>query len=206
MIEELLKEWKMNEVAETWYEEVAADEKLTQGDIIDDCPIVTWRAESPSLEIIDHSERLKTMVEAIVANVVVMSQTCDLKEDKVNKVVLCPYVALSEHKSYWEAFMRERGQNPTSKTWKAHCDDICDGFIWNLTILNEKRNSGISTEHLIVDFHDIFTIPRVFLESYLHQRGHPRLRLLPPYREHLSQSFARYFMRVGLPISVATAW
>ena len=27
-----------------------------------------------------------------------------------------------------------------------------------------------------------------------------RLRLLPPYREHLSQSFARFFMRVGLPI------
>lgn len=25
------------------------------------------------------------------------------------------------------------------------------------------------------------------------------LRLLPPYREHLSQAFARYFMRVGLP-------
>jgi len=26
-----------------------------------------------------------------------------------------------------------------------------------------------------------------------------RIRLLPPYREHLSQSFARYFMKVGLP-------
>jgi len=24
-------------------------------------------------------------------------------------------------------------------------------------------------------------------------------RRLPPYREHLSQAFARYFMRVGLP-------
>ncbi len=29
-----------------------------------------------------------------------------------------------------------------------------------------------------------------------------RLRLLPPYREHLSQSFARQFMRVGLPIDL----
>jgi hypothetical protein len=29
-----------------------------------------------------------------------------------------------------------------------------------------------------------------------------RLRLLPPYREHLSQSFARFFMRVGLPIDI----
>jgi hypothetical protein len=30
-------------------------------------------------------------------------------------------------------------------------------------------------------------------------RAGDRLRLLPPYREHLSQAFARYFMRVGLP-------
>jgi hypothetical protein len=29
-----------------------------------------------------------------------------------------------------------------------------------------------------------------------------RLRLLPPYREHLSQSFARFFMRVGLPVDI----
>ena len=26
-----------------------------------------------------------------------------------------------------------------------------------------------------------------------------RIRVLPPYREHLSQAFARFFMRVGLP-------
>ncbi len=26
-----------------------------------------------------------------------------------------------------------------------------------------------------------------------------RVRLLSPYKEHLSQAFARYFMRVGLP-------
>ena len=29
-----------------------------------------------------------------------------------------------------------------------------------------------------------------------------RLRLCPPYREHLSQAFARYFMRVGLSINI----
>ena len=27
--------------------------------------------------------------------------------------------------------------------------------------------------------------------------------LLPPYREHLSQAFARFFMRVGLPLDIA---
>jgi hypothetical protein len=28
----------------------------------------------------------------------------------------------------------------------------------------------------------------------------------PPYREHLSQAFARFFMRVGLPQPVDPSW
>ncbi len=43
-------------------------------------------------------------------------------------------------------------------------------------------------------------------EGLLAARNEPRLRLLPPYREHLSQAFARFFMRVVLPVEVATAW
>lgn len=73
-------------------------------------------------------------------------------------------------------------------------------------MLNEYSSEIFSMEHRVVDFHDIYTIPRQFLESLLEQRGQPRLRLLPPYREHLSQAFARYFMRVGLPIGVQKIW
>jgi len=28
------------------------------------------------------------------------------------------------------------------------------------------------------------------------------IRLLPPYREHLAQAFARFFMRVALPVDI----
>jgi len=49
-------------------------------------------------------------------------------------------------------------------------------------------------------------VPRSFLDSLLKQRGHSRFRLLPPYREHLSQAFARFFMRVGLPIPIEKNW
>jgi hypothetical protein len=58
----------------------------------------------------------------------------------------------------------------------------------------------------LVDFHDVFTIPREFLEKLIEQRGESRVRLLPPYREHLSQAFARFFMRVGLPVSIEKEW
>jgi hypothetical protein len=54
--------------------------------------------------------------------------------------------------------------------------------------------------------HDIFTVPRSFLEALLQEQQLPRLRLLPPYREHLSQAFARFFMRVGLPQPVTPSW
>jgi len=44
----------------------------------------------------------------------------------------------------------------------------------------------------------ISSIPLAFVRQRA-ARADDRLRLLPPYREHLSQAFARYFMRVGLP-------
>ena len=47
-------------------------------------------------------------------------------------------------------------------------------------------------------FHRLFTLPKAFLQRFAEASG-PRLRLIPPYREHLAQALARYFMRVGLP-------
>jgi hypothetical protein len=50
----------------------------------------------------------------------------------------------------------------------------------------------------IVDFGHIFSLPKIYVRQFATSLG-PRLRLCPPYREHLSQAFARFFMRVGLP-------
>ena len=58
----------------------------------------------------------------------------------------------------------------------------------------------------VVDFPQIFTAPRTLLEAQLRHAGRPRLRLRPPYVEYLSQAFARYFMRVGLPQPVTPEW
>jgi len=40
--------------------------------------------------------------------------------------------------------------------------------------------------------------------SLVVEKGH--LLVNPPYREHLSQAFARFFMRVGLPIPIEKKW
>lgn len=194
-------------MSDSWYERVTADAPLTQGDVITECPVLSWRAEPIELHAgTDCADVLKAAVQAVRANVIVMTQACDLAHHKVANIILCPHVSLSNYKEQFQQEMRAIGQNPTDKAWRTHCRDITDGFVWNLTILNAGKTGDISTEHLIVDFHEVFTVPRAFLESFLSQRVGPRLRLRPPYREHLSQAFARFFMRVGLPTSVDKVW
>lgn len=73
-------------------------------------------------------------------------------------------------------------------------------------MLDARPDGELGSEHRIVDFHSIFTVPRLFLDELIERRGARRLRLLPPYREHLSQSFARFFMRVRLPQNITPAW
>jgi hypothetical protein len=191
---------------ETWYEAVAGGTPVTQGDLVLDCPLIGWTDKPFELAGSGETETLKGATTAIQADVIVMTQACDLEYSKVRNVILCPHLSLRQYKREWEEALRQQQQNPTDKAWKSHCNDICDGYLWNLTILNAGESGGLQTEHRVVDFHEVYTIPRTFLESLLKQRNVPRLRLLPPYREHLSQAFARFFMRVGLPAPVARPW
>ncbi len=193
-------------MSEPWYEITEASHPLSQGDVILNCPVIGWKAEPLSADAQDHVEVLKGAALAEQADVVVMTQACDLAQHKVRNVILCPHLSLDDFKAEWEQTQRAKGNNPTSKAWRRVCDDICDGFVWNLTMLNAEQSETFTTQHRILDFHEVYTVPRAFLESLLAQRNEPRLRLRPPYREHLSQAFARYFMRVGLPADIQSVW
>lgn len=61
---------------------------------------------------------------------------------------------------------------------------------------------GFEHEIQIVDFRTVFSVPFGFLTELARRRPNKRLRLRSPYREHLSQAFARFFMRVGLPADI----
>ena len=135
-----------------------------------------------------------------------MPLACDLEHGKVSNVVLCPAPLLSTFKTGWERGERSRNQQPTAKAWKSLCRNITDGYVWNLFMMDSMPEGEHPTEHRVVDFHSVYTMPRAFLDRLAVGRGGNRLRLLPPYREHLSQSFARDFMRVGLPEAIRPAW
>ena len=190
-----------------WYEVVGPDVRLTQGDIIVECPLLKWQLDDTvEGESKVSGERLFKAAKGIKADVVVMTQACDLEQGKVSDVVLCPCRPLSRYKPAWEEAERARRQNPTNKAWAAFCDDIKNGYVWNLFMMDSLQEGETATEHRIVDFHSVYTEPRAFLDTLVAERGTKRLRLLPPYREHLSQSFARFFMRVGLPAPITKAW
>jgi hypothetical protein len=187
-----------------WYEESPPDAPLMQGDLIESCPVLVF-AQVPELENIHNSEAL---VDADTAHgfqmvrAIVMTQSCDLLRGHVRNVILCPTYHIEEYKRLWEEYQRGRGQNPSLSSWGKHTKEIKDGKIWNLTMLQERnapRGGMLSIPHQVVDFHEIFSLPLDFLARWVRASGANRLSLAPPYREHLSQAFARFFMRVGLP-------
>ena len=176
-----------------WYSVLKPDEPITQGDIVCGCPVLKWNSGD--------SDTLSDNVKTVEKDVIVMSQVCDLQQAHIREVILCPTYQISTYKEYWTAATKKRGDNPTQKAWKTFRREVRDGKIWNLAML-DGYDGAVLTEIRIVDFYEIFSLPRSFLESWLKIQSVPRLTLLPPYREHLSQAFARYFMRVGLPTRI----
>lgn len=200
---------------ESWFRVVESDVPVTQGDVLLSWPLLRWRnvsvapdASPGNVVPTDSQERISASLRVESADVIVMTQACDLEHGKVSEVVVCPCLPLPEYKLLWEEKIRSQkgSPQPSPKAWRNLCNDITAGYMWSLFMLDSMTDGDLTSEHRIVDFHSIHTVPRSFLDELLALRGRRRLRLLPPYREHLSQSFARYFMRVGLPQSVKPDW
>jgi hypothetical protein len=139
-------------------------------------------------------------------DVIVLTQACDLEHNKVRNVVLAPHVGIGQYRIAWEAWLRAREQNPSEKAWKRTCEDIAAGYVWNLSFLDRFDHPARPTDVRVVDFQHVLTAPRTLFEAQIRHAGQVRLRLRSPYVEYLSQSFARFFMRVGLPQPITPVW
>lgn len=180
-----------------WYQQVAAETTLTQGDFIADCPTLIWRTGPLEAGIEDS---LENRVEGVLCNLVVMTQACDLSESKVQIVTLCEHFSIEEYQKSWKSSEIERGQTPSNRAWDKHWGEIESGKVWHKSMLNADADMNLSIR--IVDFYHVVTLPREFIEKHLNSNGSERIRLLAPYREYLSQAFARFYMRVGLPTPI----
>jgi len=160
-----------------WYEIVEGD-SLEQGDILRACPIVV---PTPAFPIVNN-----VTVDVQTFDVIIMTQSCDLENDKVRDIIVCPHWDLAQA-GKMDPSLANKG------AWKA----VIKGHQFRYAMLSAWEGE-ISIGIRIVDFGRIFSLPRDFVQKIASSQG-KRLRLCPPYREHLSQSFARFFMRVGLP-------
>ena len=123
-----------------------------------------------------------------------MTQSCDLviRADgrcHCKEVLFCPVYS--------------RGELANDKIFgrKLAWEEARKGRLPGYHVLNRCDLPGREREFTLVDFSRVFTVD-VGVVRQLAANQKPRLRLLPPYREHLSQAFARFFMRVGLPVDI----
>jgi hypothetical protein len=175
----------------SWYD-VTTSEDLEQGDLLRECPIPTVLG----LEAWPLLENQEVSVDIRLVDAVVLSQSCDLVNDKVDDVILAQVLDWQEacrelvHKGNHYAKSRDfrkaliAGNSPSLSLLHKH--DGAPGLAWS-----------------VVDFHRIFVLPKSLVRAVARSSGR-RLRLRSPYREHLAQAFARYFMRVGLPHDART--
>ncbi len=157
-----------------WYG-LANGDRLEQGDFLMACPLVRPTATN---EFLRHS-----------ANVIILSQSCDLAHDKLEIVQVCPVWPLERMAEESPFFRSKRGR-----------EELRRGNLPGYQLLNRCDLVGHELDYLVCDFRSLFGTH--VAAKALAAAQSPRVRLLPPYREHVAQAFARFFMRVGLPVDV----
>lgn len=166
-----------------WYEAIRGS-AIEQGDILE-----AWPVFQPPPDLDEHGVQMATF-QWSVRDVIVLSQTCDMVEgrEKLTEILLC---------ALWQRSELDEGYLSTPKG----LEEARRGNLPGFHVLAACGLNGFEREIRLVDFRRVYSLPL----SYVRRRGArsgDRLRLLPPYREHLAQAFARFFMRVGLPVDI----
>jgi hypothetical protein len=159
---------------------------LEQGDIFRDFPLLVAEADPPFV-----ADQVQAEIHS--TNVIVLTQSCDLENDKVRSVLLCPIHDL------WTFVAEAKKRN---ENWSTEIrEKLRQGNLPGYHLLADANQDGMQLPLVVVDFHEVYTAPLLQVKHFA-ALPTPRLRLCPPYKEHLAQAFARFFMRVGLPIPI----
>ncbi|MBI1913663.1 MAG: hypothetical protein HYS12_02740 [Planctomycetes bacterium] len=165
------------------YATPAPEERLSQGDILDACPIFGVEVPTTGVDLDAAPARWRERV-------VVLTQACDLAQTKTTKVLVAlvqPAQLLVERGILKAVMIR---------------DQLRRGLVYEWYFL-PAAPPPIPLPESIIDLRDLHTIPRAVLERLIAD-GKRVSRLLPPYREHLAQHFAVTYMRIGLPAPYET--
>lgn len=151
--------------------------ELRQGDLLPKCNVPIFGSEYGPHQV----------VPVAIADLVVLTQSCDLMKEKIEMVALCPIAVLNEFEEVNPRF-RKKGE------WES----VRKGRWEGLHLLASPTEPEVNRKALVVDFQHVISLPFAYLTAHAGQLG-KRWRLDSPFLEHFSQAFARFFMRVGLP-------
>jgi hypothetical protein len=200
----------MNPAKWPWYE-VVDDDSIDQGDIIPGCLVLHAIAG-------EGAEKAEAELRPVTA--LVITQTCDLAQSKVESVVVCAVWPVARV-VLQDPILRKEAKDTAercqlamplpnapgaeaaitkiidrSKALKKELNAIMKGERPPFVML-EKHDGKPAAALSLVSFQHVYSLPKAVLIR-IASKANPRLRLLPPYREHVSQAFGRYFVRIGL--------
>lgn len=158
------------------YQVPAPDDQIDQGDLIIDCPVALVTALGADPE--------SSAVAVSPARVVVLTQTCDLANDKAqfaNVAVVFDAQFLADAGVFKPADIKGL---------------LRSGRVWGWYFLPADTPLGLP--EMIVDFRRLHTVKLELLRTLCRAGKRPG-RIQPLYREHLAKHFADTFSRIGLP-------
>lgn len=171
----------------TW--DSISGQELRQGDVLDRCrvPLLGPRYGT--------SEDVQDLPTAHV-RLLILTQSCDLviqpnrNSAKAQSVALCRAYTLAEfgavRSDFRNADTREKARQ---------------GRIEGVHLLPSPTVPDDNTTVLVAHFREVFSLPFAYLQAHAASLT-DRPRLQSPYLEHFAQGFARFFMRVGLPLDI----
>ncbi len=169
---------------ESYWENVSGA-KLRQGDYIFNCPVPVFAEQFP-----EQKSEIEINVDIDFYDLIVVTQSCDLEQNKIRLVAMCPIYQLENYEQFNHEFAK-----------KGRWEEVRKGRIEGLYLLSSPINPENNRECLVVDFREIYSLPYEFLTKHADSLE-TRWCLRSPYLEHFSQAFARFFMRVGLPSNI----
>ena len=158
----------------SWYEAITGYSTLQQGDILEDFTVYELSPDG-------HSSA------PVLYDLMLMTQSCDINDPSLSHLVFCPIWTRAQIEAKDATFFASGKITYLAKYRMIGWYPI-----------EKCEISGLERPWRVVQFQRIITVARESTDQYL-KEAKPRLRLLTPYREHMSQHFARFFMRVGLP-------
>jgi hypothetical protein len=168
---------------QSWFKIAYSSSPLEQGDVLFKCPTIEM-TDNFTVRDIKQSENLP--IKLSYRNMIVISQSCDLEDENIDYVQLCPVYPLESL-----AHLRSSGKR-----------GLLEGDrMVRYAVLGKNGRKGFPDDFLVVDLASVQSIPIEIIKEFAKSSG-KRLRLASPYREYLSQKFAYQYMRVGKPTPI----